>query len=138
MTINQYTLDYDRMTFSGNENKIIISAYLSVYNGEELVARLTPEKYIHRNYEQPVTEVAIRSTPAEDLYVILADWDSNRTAAFKVLVNPLVMWIWIGGGVLFLGGLICFWPRRVNTEPPKSHQGNQATFARLETPKPNG
>ncbi|MFC1981213.1 heme lyase CcmF/NrfE family subunit [Chloroflexota bacterium] len=119
MTINQYTLNYDKMTFSGTENKMIISASLSVYNGEELVAQLSPEKYIHRNYEQPVTEVAIRSTPAEDLYVILADWDRNRTAAFKVLVNPLVMWLWIGGGVLFLGGLICFWPQRVNAEPPQ-------------------
>lgn len=138
MTINQYTLNYDKMTFSSTDNKMIISASVSVYKSKEMVARLTPEKYVQRNYEQPVTEVAIRSTPAEDLYVILADWDRNRTAAFKVLINPLVMWIWIGGGVLFLGGLICFWSQRVNTEPPKSHQGNQATLARLETPKTNG
>ncbi|MFC2013888.1 heme lyase CcmF/NrfE family subunit [Chloroflexota bacterium] len=137
MRINQYTLNYDKMTFSFTEDKMIISTSVSVYQGKRLVAQLTPEKYIHRNYEQPVTEVAIRSTPVEDLDVILADWDINHTAAFKVLVNPLVMWLWIGGGVLFLGGLICFWPQRVNTEPPKSHQGNQATFAKLETPKPN-
>ena len=29
---------------------------------------------------------------------------------FKALVNPLVSWIWVGGGVLTLGGLIAFWP----------------------------
>ncbi len=138
MTINQYTLNYGKMTFSSTESKMIISTFVSVYNGRELVAQLTPEKYIYRNYEQSVTEVAIRSTPVEDLYVILADWDTNRTAAFEVLVNPLVMWIWIGGGVFFLGGLICFWPQKVTNELPKSNQGTQVTLARLETPTTNG
>ena len=120
MTINHYTLSYDEMTFSDTEKKMTISASLSVYHGGELVAQLTPEKYIHHNYEQPVTEVAIHSTPVEDIYVILADWDISHTAAFRVLVNPLIMWIWIGGGILFLGGLICFWPEKVNIEPPES------------------
>ncbi len=71
-----------------------------------------PEKYFNQNYDQPVTEVAIRSTPVEDLYVILEGWDQSGSVAFKVLVNPLVSWIWIGGGVLVLGGLIAFWPDR--------------------------
>jgi cytochrome c-type biogenesis protein CcmF len=82
MTINQYTLNYDQMTFSESDSRMTISAYVSVYDGKELITHLTPEKYIQRNYGQPVTRVAIRSTPAEDLYVILADWDSNQTAAF--------------------------------------------------------
>jgi cytochrome c-type biogenesis protein CcmF len=59
-----------------------------------------------------VTEVAIRSTLLEDLYVILIGWEEDGTTAFKVLVNPLVSWIWIGGGVLILGGLFAFWPGR--------------------------
>jgi cytochrome c-type biogenesis protein CcmF len=71
---------------------------------------LLPEKYFHRSFEQPVTEVAIRSTLLEDLYVILVGWDEDGTTAFKVLINPLVNWIWIGGIVLVLGGLIAFWP----------------------------
>ena len=59
-----------------------------------------------------MTEVAIRSTLLEDLYVILIGWDEDGTTAFKVLVNPLVNWIWIGGVVFVLGGLIAFWPDR--------------------------
>ena len=38
--------------------------------------------------------------------------DENAGMGFQVLVNPLVNWIWIGGGVLVLGGLIAFWPDR--------------------------
>jgi len=59
-----------------------------------------------------VSEVAIRSTLHEDLYVILDNWNNNGTAAFKFIVNPLVSWIWLGGIVLACGGLFAFWPDR--------------------------
>ncbi|MCL4531705.1 MAG: hypothetical protein M1582_00680, partial [Actinobacteria bacterium] len=56
------------------------------------------------------TEVAIRSTPAEDLYLILNTWDNQQKAGFGLVINPLVTWIWIGGYVLLLGTIIAFWP----------------------------
>jgi cytochrome c-type biogenesis protein CcmF len=31
-------------------------------------------------------------------------------ANFRVNVNPLVVWIWIGGGIALVGGLIALWP----------------------------
>ncbi len=31
-------------------------------------------------------------------------------ARFKLIVSPLVMWIWIGGGIVLGGGLIAIWP----------------------------
>jgi cytochrome c-type biogenesis protein CcmF len=34
-------------------------------------------------------------------------------AAFHLIVSPLVMWIWIGGGIVFFGGLIALWPAGV-------------------------
>jgi len=112
MTINEYTLTYDNLDHYETESKLVVTATLSVYNGEELIGKLVPEKYFHRSYEQAVTEVAIRTTLLEDLYVILVAWDEDGTTAFKVLVNPLVNWIWIGGVVFVIGGLIAFWPDR--------------------------
>jgi cytochrome c-type biogenesis protein CcmF len=35
---------------------------------------------------------------------------SAPPAAFHFIVSPLVMWIWIGGLIVFLGGLIALWP----------------------------
>ncbi len=112
MTIREYTLTYENLDSYETESKGIVTATLSLHNEGRLIGTLTPEKYFHWNSEQWVTEVAIRATLLEDLYVILVDWDNDDTAAFKVLVNPLVNWIWIGGGVLALGGLIAFWPER--------------------------
>ncbi len=112
MTINEYTLTYENMDSYETQSKTVVTSTLSVYNEGKLIGELTPEKYFHRSYEQAVTEVAIRSTLIEDLYVILIGWDEDGTTAFKVLVNPLVSWIWIGGMVIVLGGLIAFWPER--------------------------
>ena len=55
-------------------------------------------------------KAAIRSTPLEDLYIILAGWGEDGATAFRVMVYPMIMWIWIGGWLMMLGGLIAFWP----------------------------
>ncbi len=111
-TIGRYTLTYNSIAQDDTPDRTVVTAYLSAFNSGHLLGELSPEKYFHRSFEQPVTEVAIRSTPVEDLYVILSGWEQDGTAAFKILVNPLVTWIWIGGTLLVLGGLAAFWPER--------------------------
>jgi cytochrome c-type biogenesis protein CcmF len=54
----------------------------------------------------------VRTTLAEDLFVSLV-WagfsPEDKSATFRVLVNPLVMWIWAGGGFFLLGGALAFY-----------------------------
>jgi cytochrome c-type biogenesis protein CcmF len=69
-----------------------------------------PQKELHKNQDSPSTEVAIRSNLIEDLYVILASVTDDGKANIKVQINPLVSWLWIGGVVMLVGGLITFWP----------------------------
>ncbi|MBI4728849.1 MAG: heme lyase CcmF/NrfE family subunit [Acidobacteria bacterium] len=71
------------------------------------------ERNSYENQEQPTTEVGIRSTPVEDLYVILESADpAKRVASFAFLVNPAVFWIWFGGVIMMAGGLLVAWPER--------------------------
>ena len=35
---------------------------------------------------------------------------SRPFASFRLIVSPLVSWIWIGGIIVFAGGLIALWP----------------------------
>jgi len=37
---------------------------------------------------------------------------SNAPSTFKIIVNPLVMWMWIGGIIALAGALIALWPSR--------------------------
>jgi cytochrome c-type biogenesis protein CcmF len=53
-------------------------------------------------------------TPAEGMiaieYLARAYLENPPPAQFKLIVSPLVMWIWIGGSIVFGGGLIAIWP----------------------------
>ncbi len=116
--IGSYSLLYDKLDSYPTETREVVNATFIVSHNGKIVGELISEKYFDEDY-QPVTEVAIRPTLLEDLYVILLGWDGypempskDENTAFKVLVNPLVNWIWIGGGVLLLGGLFVLWPDR--------------------------
>ncbi|HKZ51094.1 MAG TPA: heme lyase CcmF/NrfE family subunit, partial [Dehalococcoidia bacterium] len=110
MSIKQYELTFLGLSERPTPSKDIFSARLAVANGGSSLGEVVPEKYFPRNHPNPVTEVAIRSTIREDLYVILTGWTEDGKASFKVLVNPLMMWMWIGGGVAVAGTAIAFWP----------------------------
>jgi cytochrome c-type biogenesis protein CcmF len=109
--VKNYTIRYDSLSRYPTASKEVVSATLSVYNAGKRVALLTPEKNLHRGHDQPATEVDIHSTLKEDLYVILAGHE-GEVATFKVLVNPLVVWLWIGGGVMALGTILVLFPER--------------------------
>ncbi len=110
LTIKGYQLKYEDFSSYPTQNKYVTAATLSVYRRGKKLATLRPEKNLHRNQEQPTAEVAIRSTLREDLYVILAQYDQDGRATFKVLINPLIMWMWIGGFILTGGAIIVMWP----------------------------
>jgi len=109
MTVQGYNLEYEGLSDEQTPSKYIVTATLDVKIGGKLVGKLTPQRRWSTGWEKPVTEVAIRTTLKEDLYIILEEWD-DESAWFSVLVNPLVVWMWIGGGVILLGGLIAYWP----------------------------
>jgi cytochrome c-type biogenesis protein CcmF len=74
-----------------------------------------------------MTIPGLRSTLADDLYVILVDWEpvSTQSATFKVYHNPLVKWLWIGSLVFMLGLFISLLPER-QTAPVAAMAGSPA------------
>jgi cytochrome c-type biogenesis protein CcmF len=82
-------------------------AMLDLGDGEHLIAGRT----VYADFGgQSSTQVAIRSTPFEDLYVVLGDSTDPSTANLTVFVNPLVGWIWAGAALLVLGVIAGSWP----------------------------
>jgi cytochrome c-type biogenesis protein CcmF len=60
---------------------------------------------------QPSTEAGIHSDYREDIYVVFAGIaEDTEEAIYRFTLNPLVWWIWFGGGVLVVGGVIVMWP----------------------------
>jgi cytochrome c-type biogenesis protein CcmF len=109
--VGRYTIRYDRVETAENGHMSSLAAVLDVSIGGRSVATLRPEKRFYKKPQQPTTEVANRSTLREDLYVVLGSYDP-KTQLITILayVNPLVVWIWIGGLVLAIGTAITVWP----------------------------
>src|SRR5881409_725992 len=97
-------------------NRQVTAATLEVSRDGKRLGVLTTEKRQHvdalgRPTFQPSTEVGIRSDLREDLYVVLGGVvNGTEQAVFRFTINPLVWWVWYGGVVLVVGGLVVMWP----------------------------
>jgi cytochrome c-type biogenesis protein CcmF len=110
VSLASYTITANGIQTTQQPGVKVIDGMLTVNGAEEL----RPERQIFDNFpQQPSTKVGIRSTPFEDLYVVLGDWTGDGSAAqvsLAIYVNPLVSWIWAGGVLLLLGTVVTMWP----------------------------
>jgi cytochrome c-type biogenesis protein CcmF len=113
-TVGDYTLRYDRLRVSEDAQKQAVTAYMSIFRDGQQIDTLHPAKWaFFKRPQEPTTEVAIRRTLAEDLYITLAAYESaTQAASFQVTVNPLVNWVWFGFGILALGTGVALLPER--------------------------
>jgi cytochrome c-type biogenesis protein CcmF len=88
-----------------------LSARLNVTRDGKSLEVIEPAKLFFKRQQQPATKVAIRSTLASDLYVVLAGVDDKSgMATFDVFLTPLVSWLWLGGLTMALGTVVTIWP----------------------------
>jgi cytochrome c-type biogenesis protein CcmF len=68
---------------------------------------------------EAVVSPAVESTPAQDIYLTLASVPAKggAPAAIGVIVEPLVMWLWIGGLVVVVGALMSMLPPGHRSKP---------------------
>jgi cytochrome c-type biogenesis protein CcmF len=113
ISVSEYRLTYNGLVERAEPGVRILEAQLAVESGGQLQGTLVTDKRFYRGFErQPSTSVGIRTTPFDDLYVVLAGWEQDDSASFMVYVNPMVIWIWLGGVMAVGGGLVALWPER--------------------------
>lgn len=111
-TFKGYTVTFEGLTPSATSTQMIVSADLVISRGGHVIAEVHPYQ-LYSNYYSASSQnwfpkVAINSTPAEDLYISLNGWDTDGLAYFSISVKPLIEWIWIGGLLLLVGGVVSF------------------------------
>ncbi len=84
-----------------------IRARLTVTRGGAAVGEVRPERAIYRNFEQPFAEVSTIFSLGKEVYAVLLGLDKSDRASFKLAVNPLVNWVWIGTTLMCLAGFLC-------------------------------
>lgn len=94
-----------------------VEALFNVYEGNHFVAEMRPQKRQYTGGSQmPTTEAAIEPRRMGDLYLSLSDITEEGWITVMAFQNPLIHWIWYGGGIMGLGvALILFKRKRRET-----------------------
>jgi cytochrome c biogenesis factor len=57
------------------------------------------------------TRAGINSTPFEDLYIVPSETRAGTDKiGFRIMINPLVWWMWIAGPIMIVGTVVALWP----------------------------
>jgi cytochrome c-type biogenesis protein CcmF len=114
LTLGNYEITYKSLAEfdTPQTGRNVARAVVSVYQDGEYIKDLYPRRDYYYESQQPMTIPGVRSTWEDDLYILLVDWKpiSAEGATFKVFVNPLINWLWVGGLVFILGTLVAAWP----------------------------
>ena len=132
LELGRYTMVYDELAvFNTNDARNVARAVVSVYKDGKPVGELYPRRDFFYDSQQPMTIPGVRSTFADDFYVLLVDWEeiSSNSATFKIYHNPLVKWMWVGSWVFIIGTLISAWPEKEKETAPKRSQHRVAAAA---------
>lgn len=119
--LGDYTIRFDAIETFQNRDKREVYADMTLSRGGSDVASLRPARFDFNDYSmlagnQPdpmkiTSEIYIRSTPVEDVYIALLQVDeAQQAAAFKLVILPFTWWFWFGGLVLIAGTLVAMWP----------------------------
>ena len=112
--VGAFTVRMDKLTVTDDGQKQMTTTHVTVFKDGKEFTKMYPARWAFRKHEtEATTEVAIHRSFAEDLYLVQAGADiASQTASLKVVVNPLVNWVWLGFGVLALGTGIALLPEQ--------------------------
>jgi cytochrome c-type biogenesis protein CcmF len=86
---------------------------VQVYRDGRPLKSMTATRIFYPSFNMASTRAAIRSTPVEDFYVVPSENLPDGSVGFRILVNPMIWWMWVAGPVMVLGTGIALWPQPV-------------------------
>jgi cytochrome c-type biogenesis protein CcmF len=127
VTAGPYQLTLNSLRSVSEPQRDLLVADLTV-SGNGANEHLQPALVFFPNSTQAVGSPGIAAGARDDLYTILAAYDShaNAWATIRVLVIPLVSWLWFGGLIIGVGAVIAAMPQ------PKARRA--APAARRDVP----
>jgi cytochrome c-type biogenesis protein CcmF len=111
-----YTLTFERTRTLVQPQRIVRVADVRVSRDGRSLGQVTPSMNLYPNSSEPIGTPSIRYGAFRDLYsTLLGLQGGGRLATLRFFLNPGVMWLWIGGIIMALGGLFAAWPQRRRT-----------------------
>jgi cytochrome c-type biogenesis protein CcmF len=111
--IGRFRFTLQSLTPGRNDNYESLIAEVALKNNADdtLLTVMHPEKRFYFTNKETTSEVALRMSAREDVYLVLAGiGDDGKSAYFKVFLNPLQLWLWVGGLIIVVGTIIILLP----------------------------
>lgn len=125
-TVGDHTLEYEGLEVTEDPEKTTTAALVRVDGGT--VYRPAINEY--RFGSSTIGTPSVRTGLVEDVYLTLLELPENETdpAIVRVVLQPLVTWLWIGGGMMAFGTILAAFPgkRRRPTAPVSAPIGDDA------------
>ncbi|HEY5728602.1 MAG TPA: heme lyase CcmF/NrfE family subunit [Anaerolineales bacterium] len=115
LELSGYTIKYKEVASWDNPGAGVnyTRAVVEVY-GEDgtYLGNLNPRKDYYYDSQQPMTIPGQLASLKDEVYVLLIDWEpiNQESTTFKIFVNPLVNWLWLGSLLFLVGIIIAAWP----------------------------
>ena len=131
VTVDNYEVRYLGTTQVAYGNRTEFISSVEVYREGQLLDTISPNRAFYPSFNMASTRAAIRSTPVEDFYVVPSENLEDGNVGFRILINPLIWWMWVAGPVMILGTVIALWPEpaRVTAVVPANAAASRLTAA---------
>jgi len=112
LELGRFSLRFDGLRAVERATHGRVEAAFRVFNDRHDLGTLSPALKFFPTQQSPLGRAVLRMGWKDDLYVTLSALSPLREgqATVKVMVRPLVSWIWIGGGIMVLGTVLALWP----------------------------
>jgi cytochrome c-type biogenesis protein CcmF len=126
--LEQYTITFEGAETLQEPHRESMVARFTVASGGREIARLSPAMNQYFSQRQPIGTPDVLTRFSEDVYLSIGSIDVTRqVVGLRVMINPMVGWIWIATGIMALGGLLAVWPARprelIRTAPARELGG---------------
>jgi cytochrome c-type biogenesis protein CcmF len=109
-----YTVRFEELWAEDQPHRFVVGSRFAVLiNGRERGEMNPRLNYYRARGAEPIVTPSVRTRAHNDLYrTLLAFERDGSSATVTVIVEPLVVWIWIGSAIIALGAFFSVWPRR--------------------------
>jgi len=105
-SLQEYTLTLEGISKKRHPGMTASVANIRVSGGQGSLGLLQPERRMYQNFRQPFAEASVIPGFGDEIYVTLLGVSQEEIVRVKAQVMPMVNWIWIGGGLMCLLGLL--------------------------------
>lgn len=120
--IGPYQVRLDGVEPVAGPNYTAIRAHLTVRRDGRDLMTLDPESRTYATPPMTTTEAAIRPTELGDVYAVIGEAAADDAWAVRLYLKPLQYWIWIGSGLMALGGAVSLTDRRYRVGAPQGRR----------------